>query len=79
VVAGLEVVGGAAVRWSPRPPTEGAAVEAWQIVAIAVFVLLPFALLVGFWPDSERLTSRGQPIERDWHPQLKHDPVDEHH
>jgi hypothetical protein len=54
-------------------------VEAWQIVAIAVFVLLPFALLVGFWPDSERLTSRGQPIERDWHPQVTHDPVDEHH
>lgn len=53
--------------------------EAWQIVAIAVLVLLPFALLVGFWPHSERLTSRGKPLERDWRPQVEHEPADEHH
>jgi hypothetical protein len=54
-------------------------VEAWQIVAIAVLVLLPMALLVGFWPDRERLTSRGKPIEREWEPQVTHEPAEEHH
>lgn len=53
--------------------------QAWQFVALAVFVLLPMALLVGFWPDRERLTSNGAPVEREWKPQITHEPTDEHH
>lgn len=53
--------------------------QAWQIVTIAVLVLLPMALLLGFWPNRERLTSSGKPVERDWEPQVTHAPAEEHH
>lgn len=52
--------------------------EIWQIVLMAFFLLLPFALLADFWPDKERLTSTGKPIDRDWTPQVSHGPADQH-
>lgn len=54
--------------------------DTWQIVAIGVLVLIPFALLLDLHPRRERLTARGAPLQRDWHRQL--DPSvedDEHH
>lgn len=51
--------------------------EAWQYVLLTVFVLLPFALLLGFWPDRDRLTARGAPVERDWIRQVGHPPHDD--
>ncbi|MEX1177048.1 MAG: hypothetical protein WEB09_01175 [Nitriliruptor sp.] len=53
--------------------------DVWQIVLLAFFVLLPMALLLDFWPDRERLTRSGRPVERDWEPQISHPPADEHH
>lgn len=54
--------------------------ELWQIVAIGVVVLLPFALLVDMHPRSERLTSRGAPLPRTWHRQVEpHVADDDHH
>lgn len=38
----------------------------WQIIVMAVLVLLPIALMLDFHPHSERLTSRGRPLERTW-------------
>jgi hypothetical protein len=55
--------------------------EIWQIVAFAFIALLPFALMVDFWPHRERLTYRGRPASRTWERQLD-PPVpgdDEHH
>lgn len=53
--------------------------ELWQIVALAFFILLPMALLLDFWPDRERLSRTGTPIERDWKPQITHEPHDDEH
>lgn len=54
--------------------------ELWQLVGIAVVVLLPLALLVDLHPRRERLTARGTPLPRDWHRQLDpHVAHDEHH
>ncbi len=53
---------------------------AWQIVVLAVLVLLPLLLLAGFHPKRERLSGGGAPIERGWDRQLE--PTlgnDEHH
>lgn len=48
--------------------------QAWQIILVAFFVLLPVVLMLDFWPDDERLTSRGQPLERRWRRQIDHRP-----
>jgi hypothetical protein len=56
-------------------------IEVWQIVAFAFVALLPFALMVDFWPHRERLTYTGRPAAREWERQLT--PTvpgeDEHH
>ena len=39
--------------------------EAWQLILLAFFFLLPMVLMVDFWGD-ERLTFRGRPIARSW-------------
>jgi hypothetical protein len=55
-------------------------VQTWQWLLLVVFVVLPLALMSDFWPGSERLTSRGVPIPREWIRQIRHDPVeDDHH
>jgi hypothetical protein len=55
-------------------------VEIWQLVLLAFFVLLPMTLLVGFWPERERLSSAGAPIDRTWKRQIVHEPAeDDHH
>jgi hypothetical protein len=41
-------------------------VVAWQVITMAVLVLLPIALMLDFHPHGERLGSRGQPLERPW-------------
>lgn len=53
--------------------------EIWQLVLLAFLVLLPFALLVDFWPDHERLSSRGVPLPRDWRPPPPRAPADDEH
>lgn len=53
--------------------------DLWQIVLLAFLVLLPMALLLDFWPDRERLTRSGEPIERAWLRQIRHEPHDEDH
>ncbi len=53
-------------------------VESWQLILGGFLVLLPIVLMVDYWGD-ERLTFRGRPIQRDWHPQVEHAPLDEHH
>ena len=46
----------------------------WQIVLLAVFVLLPLLLLAGFHPKRERLSgARGVPLDREWDRQLEPD------
>jgi hypothetical protein len=45
-------------------------IEVWQIVAFAFVALLPFALMVDFWPHRERLDFRGRPATRTWERQL---------
>lgn len=40
--------------------------QTWQIVLFAFFVLLPFALMLDFWPDRERLDYNGRPLPREW-------------
>ncbi|MFP4149796.1 MAG: hypothetical protein ACLFUG_10545 [Nitriliruptoraceae bacterium] len=53
---------------------------AWQVVLIAVVVLLPLLLLVGQHPARERLSTRGVPLGRAWRPTPPKPPVeDEHH
>lgn len=51
--------------------------EAWQIILLVFFLLLPLVLMVDYWGD-ERLTFRGNPILRDWRRQVDHPPADEH-
>jgi hypothetical protein len=58
---------------------EEAVVDVWQLVLLALFVLLPMALLLDFWPHRERLSSDGRPVERDWEPQITHEPHDDEH
>ena len=53
--------------------------EIWQILLLAFFVLLPFALLVDFFPDRERLNAAGRPLPRDWEPHPSHPTPDEEH
>lgn len=54
--------------------------EVWQILLMAFFVLVPFALLLDYHPGRERLNASGHPLERDWAPEVSHpDPDDEHH
>ena len=48
--------------------------QAWQLILLAFFFLLPMVLMVDFWGD-ERLTFRGRPIARAWKKQVK-DPTD---
>lgn len=79
---GLPVQAEAAVgsAWTSRTVSnEDATVEPWQISLFALFLLLPFTLLVTFWPDRERLNRSGVPIERDWVPQVTHEPHDDEH
>ncbi len=53
---------------------------AWQIIVLVFLTLLPMALLLDFWPDRDRLTWRGAPIERRWQRQIDHpSPDDEAH
>ncbi len=52
----------------------------WQIVFLAFVVLLPVALLADLYPDRERLSSRGRPLDRGWIRQIQHAPErDEQH
>lgn len=51
----------------------------WQLISIAVVVLLPLLLLVVFHPRRERLTARGLPVERGWRPAPRATPPVEHH
>lgn len=44
--------------------------QAWQIILLVFFVLLPFVLMLDFWPHDERLTSQGRPLPRAWRRQL---------
>jgi hypothetical protein len=50
---------------------EGVAVETWQIVLFIFFVLLPFALMLDFWPNRERLNYNGKPLHREWKRQVE--------
>lgn len=53
--------------------------DAWQLILVAFFFLLPLVLMVDFWGE-ERLTSRGRPVARPWRRQLDvHDHPDEGH
>lgn len=51
----------------------------WQWVALAVVVLLPLLLLVGFHPGRERLNARGVPMARSWSPPAPPPPADDEH
>ena len=53
--------------------------ETWQIGLLVIFVLLPVALLLDFWPNRERLTYRGTPLRREWIRQIDHEPHDDEH
>lgn len=53
--------------------------DAWQVIVFAFVVLVPFALLVDFWPRRERCDAQGRPLPRDWRPAVTPAPVDEHH
>lgn len=44
--------------------------QTWQIVLFAFFVLLPFALMLDFWPDRERVDYNGRPLPRPWKRQI---------
>ncbi len=46
------------------------AVQTWQIVLFAFFVLLPFALMLDFWPNRERVDYNGKPLPRTWKRQV---------
>jgi hypothetical protein len=55
-------------------------IEVWQIVAFAFVALLPFALMVDFWPHRERLNYRGGPVAREWERQVHPSaPGEDHH
>lgn len=51
----------------------------WQAVALAVMVVLPLVLLASMHPARERLSARGVPMQREWHPAPPPPPVDDHH
>ncbi|MEX0869564.1 MAG: hypothetical protein WD011_07820 [Nitriliruptoraceae bacterium] len=53
----------------------------WQWTLTAFIVLLPFALMLDFWPDRERCDARGRPQPRTWRPTPTSAPLetDEHH
>lgn len=51
----------------------------WQVVLATLFLLIPFALMLEFWPRRERLTSSGRPLQRDWRPPVAEREPDEHH
>lgn len=59
--------------------------ELWQIVLFAFFMLLPFALMLDFWPHHERVGFNGRPVTREWRRQVdpaaahEGDAHDEHH
>lgn len=50
----------------------------WQVILLVFLVLLPLVLMLDFWSD-ERLTFRGEPIQRDWRRQVQHPPAEDHH
>jgi hypothetical protein len=54
-------------------------VEFWQLLLIALFVLLPFTLMLDFHPDRERLDGRGRPLERAWPRSRRPAPTDDNH
>jgi hypothetical protein len=54
-------------------------VDLWQIVLLGFLVLLPFALLLDFWPHRDRLTAEGRPVAREWERQIVHEPHDDEH
>jgi len=59
---------------------KGQPMDVWQIAFAAVFVLTPFVLLGVFHARRERLSSRGRPLSRTWHPTPPPATVeDEHH
>lgn len=53
--------------------------QAWQIILLVFFFLLPMVLMVDFWGE-ERLTFRGRPVTRPWRRQLEppHHPDEAH-
>ena len=44
--------------------------ETWQILLFAFFVLVPFALMLDFWPNRERVDYNGKPFMRTWKRQV---------
>ena len=52
---------------------------AWQIVLLVGLGLLPLLLLAVQHPARERLSARGIPMARQWHPAPPPPPVDDHH
>lgn len=53
--------------------------EVWQWVLLVFLVLLPFALMVDFWPHRERLDAQGRSLPRDWRPPTTKVPEPDHH
>ena len=51
----------------------------WQWVSLAVVVLVPLLLMVGFHPARERLNARGTPMVRSWRPSAPTPPADDEH
>ena len=51
----------------------------WQWVSLAVVVLVPLLLMIGFHPGRERLNARGTPMLRSWRPAASHTPADDEH
>ncbi len=43
----------------------------WQFTIMVFVVLLPFSLLMDFWPRSERCDARGRPLPRAWAPPVR--------
>ena len=52
---------------------------AWQMVFLAVLVVVPLLLLAAQHPARERLNARGVPMVRPWRPAPPPPPVDDHH
>ena len=44
--------------------------QVWQAALLTIFVLLPFALMLDFWPNRERCDYNGRPFERKWRRQV---------
>ncbi len=51
----------------------------WQLALLVFVVLLPFSLMIDFWPHRERCDARGRPLPRDWSPPVRRVEPDEHH